>query len=202
MGDSREAPEMSAAGGAFEAIELGQTSSSEPPPASKIVNSSDSARQSPQSSDFTGSRCSKCSSKLSLRSLWSHRKCICCRLFSVLLLEGLILTVLALTLVLLLNTYGIGGGDDLLALRSDVRAMRSELAQAGGDDSGAEKVAEEHSSLSRVCANLSALDALLADCSADGRQRALGLLAPFETQLANGRDIYSRDCVLRLVAAR
>ena len=64
----------------------------------------------------------------------------------------------------LLYQLGIGASDDLLALRADVRAMRADLAPTDSDDDGeAVRDAEAHKSLSQLCANLSALDALFAD---------------------------------------
>ena len=198
----REAPEKSVAGGPVETIELNKTSLPDASPtADHLVSSSASA--SPKSFDSSESS-SKRFSRASLRSLWSCQTCRRCRLASSLVLEGLLLAALSITLVMLLYQHGIGASDDLLALRADVRAMRADLAPTDSDDGGeAVREAEAHRSLTQLCASLSALDALLADCS-EGRQRALVVLAPLESpsQVMKGKEIHSPDCLLRLVAAR
>ena len=185
----------------METTEFTKTLSPDRSPTADLVNSSASA--SPKSFD-SSERSSKRFSRASFRSLWSCQTCRRCRLATCLLLEGLLLAALSLTLVMLLYQHGIGAGDDLLALRADVRAMRADLAPTDSDDGGeAVREAETHKSLSQLCANLSALDALLADCSG-GRQRTLVLLEPLESpsQVMKGKVVHSPDCLLRLGAAR
>ena len=199
----REAPEKSVAGGPGETIELTETLSPDRSPTADLVNGSASASpKSFNSSERSSKRFSI--SKASFRSLWSCQTCRRCRLATSLLLEGLLLAALALTLVILLYENGIGAGDDLRALRADVRAMRADLAPTDSDNGGeAAREAEAHKSLNQLCANLSALDTLLADCSG-GRERALVLLEPLESpsQVMKGKEIHSPDCFLQLAAAR